>query len=75
MGITLKAARGSDPVWQSGLVGWPRGGINKDDLEGDINKDDLGDVDDFEMEIKEWFRLSTSLKSLEIYFVKVEEFI
>jgi hypothetical protein len=42
--------------------------------ERDIDKDDLGDVDDFEMDIKEWFRLSTSLKSLEIWFKKAGQF-
>jgi len=62
-GRTLKAARGSDPFWS--VSRRPK---------RDIDKDDLGDVDDLEMEIKEWFRLSTSLKYLEIIFKKVEQF-
>ena len=57
-GVQLKAARGSDPVWRHG---WHQ---------RDIDKHDLGDVDDFEREVKEWFRLSRSLESLDICFDK-----
>jgi len=56
IGVQLKADRGSDPVWRHG---WHH---------RDIDKRDLGDVDGFEREVKDWFRLSTSLESLEIWF-------
>jgi hypothetical protein len=49
--VYLKATRGSDPVWSHSWHG-PY-----------IDKHDLGDVVDLEMEVKEWFRLSASLKS------------
>jgi hypothetical protein len=58
-GVHCKVSRGTDPAWSHG--GWLP-------LEQDIDKHDLGDVDDFEMEIKEWFRLNTSLKLLDICF-------
>jgi hypothetical protein len=56
MGVRLKAACGSDPVWRHS---WH---------DRDIDKHDLGDVDDFEREVKGWFRLGTSLKWLVVFF-------
>jgi hypothetical protein len=56
MGVQFGVTRGSDPVW------------NHVRHQRYIDKHDLGDVVDFEMEVKEWFRLSASLESVEFGF-------
>lgn len=50
----LEVIRGSKTAWYENLC----------DRQHTIDKHDLGDVADFEMEVKEWFQLSASLKSV-----------
>jgi hypothetical protein len=59
-GLQLHFSRGMDSEWDIGVFDQPCGWY--------VDKYDPGDVVDFEMETREWFQLSTSMKSLSIWF-------
>ena len=59
-GVQLHFSRGKDLEWDIVIFDEPCGWY--------VDKHDPGDVVDFEMETREWFQLSTSMKSLNFWF-------